>query len=301
MTIHLDPHLKHKKHRNVLYSLVVLLAIIHIVSFSLISIQVSKLSVKLDSDISEVSKNSKAFTENLVGTYDTLYQANFDEISTLLVEQEKEFKEEIKLLNSPIDFSSVVEDAISSIGTVRAGNSIGTYFVLSSEGYLITNHHVIEGSPDAIVVLTHDRKVIAAELISTDPVKDLALLKIPGGYDALPLASSDEVQVGEKVIAIGNPLGLSFTVTEGIVSAINREGPNGLNEYVQTDVSLNPGNSGGPLINTKGKVVGINNFKIGGSEGLGFALEADSIEDFFQESLMLQLAAEQEVIEEQTL
>jgi S1-C subfamily serine protease len=87
------------------------------------------------------------------------------------------------------------------------------------------------------------------------------------------------LKVGEKVIAIGNPLGLSFSVTEGIISALDRVGPNNLAEYIQTDVSLNPGNSGGPLINTRGKVVGINNFKIGDAESLGFALESNSIRD----------------------
>ena len=106
------------------------------------------------------------------------------------------------------------------------------------------------------------------------------LLKIDGGgYDYLELGNSDDLQIGKKVIAIGNPLGLSFTVTEGIVSALHREGPNGLREYIQTDVSLNPGNSGGPLINTQGQAVGMNNFKIGGADSLGFALESNAIKE----------------------
>ena len=103
------------------------------------------------------------------------------------------------------------------------------------------------------------------------------MLKIEGEYQRISLSNSDELQVGNKVIAIGNPLGLSFTVTEGIISALDREGPNGIGEYIQTDVSLNPGNSGGPLISTLGEIVGINNFKIGGAEALGFALESNSI------------------------
>ena len=87
------------------------------------------------------------------------------------------------------------------------------------------------------------------------------------------------MQVGNKVIAIGNPLGLSFTVTEGIISGLNREGPNGLEEYIQTDVSLNPGNSGGPLIDTNGHVIGVNNFKVGDAESLGFALESAALKN----------------------
>jgi len=105
------------------------------------------------------------------------------------------------------------------------------------------------------------------------------LLKISGTYEALELADSDDLQVGRKVIAIGNPLGLSFSVTEGIISALERIGPNGLREYIQTDVSLNPGNSGGPLIDIQGQVIGINNFKIGGAEALGFSLESNAIRD----------------------
>jgi S1-C subfamily serine protease len=292
MPIQQDLHLKHKKHRNVLYSLVILLTIIHIVSFSLISIQVSKLSVKIDSDIEKTKEDSKAFTENLVETYDSLYQTNFQEISTVLSRQQQEFEQEITLLKSPAlkgDFSELITQSTASIGTVRAGNSIGTYFIIHEEGYLVTNHHVIESSPEDITVLTYSREIIPAELISADSTLDLALLKIPGKYDALPLADSTKVKVGEKVIAIGNPLGLSFTVTEGIVSAVKRPGPNGLGIYVQTDVSLNQGNSGGPLINTQGEVVGMNNFKVGGSEGLGFAIEADAIKDFVEKSISIEL------------
>lgn len=106
---------------------------------------------------------------------------------------------------------------------------------------------------------------------------DIALLKIDGTYTPLTLANSDNINIGEKVIAIGNPLGLQFSVTEGIVSGINRPGANGLNYYIQTDAALNPGNSGGPLIDVQGKVIGINNFKIGAGESLGFALESNYI------------------------
>jgi len=288
MAIQQELHLKHKKHRNILYSLVILLAITHIISFSLISVQVSKLSTKLDSDIARTGEESKSFTENLVEKYDELYQENFREITSVLTQQQEEFEQEITLLKSPAlkgDFSHLIEQSTSSIGTVRAGNSLGTYFIVRKDGYLVTNNHVVEGSSNEISVLTYDRKVVPAELINSDSVKDLVLLKIPGNYDALPLADSSKVKVGEKVIAIGNPLGLSFTVTEGIVSAVGRTGPNGLSRYIQTDVSLNPGNSGGPLISTQGEVIGINNFKIGGSEGLGFALESDAVREFLDESI----------------
>jgi len=105
----------------------------------------------------------------------------------------------------------------------------------------------------------------------------------------LELADSDDVQIGEKVIAIGNPLGLQFSVSEGIVSGIHRPGLNEMEVYIQTDAALNPGNSGGPLINKKGEVIGINNFKIGGTEGMGFALESNSIKETVNEIAMLTL------------
>jgi serine protease Do len=106
------------------------------------------------------------------------------------------------------------------------------------------------------------------------------LLRIDGqNITEIKLGDSNLLRIGEKVIAIGNPLGLSFSVSEGIVSGLDRMGPSGWNEYIQTDVSLNPGNSGGPLINSKGEVVGINNFKITDTEGLGFALRSNSIRE----------------------
>ena len=109
---------------------------------------------------------------------------------------------------------------------------------------------------------------------------DIAILKIDETtYSPLILANSNNIQVGEKVIAIGNPLGLQFSVSEGIVSAVHRKGDNNINAYIQTDASLNPGNSGGPLIDTEGKVIGINNFKVSGSESLGFALESNYIKE----------------------
>lgn len=273
-----DPHASHKTHRNVLYALVIVLAIFHIVSFTLISLQVSRLNVKIDSEISDTDKELRSYTDNLIEAYDSLYQENFNEISLLLIEQEQDFKEEIdELRSNQDDFSSVVQDALRSVVTVSTGSSIGTGFIIDGEGYIVTNHHVIDGKEESVRVLTYDRDVLLAEYIGSDVTRDLAVLKVDGNFEELKLAESDELQVGNKVIAIGNPLGLSFTVTEGIISGLNRVGPNGLEEYVQTDVSLNPGNSGGPLINNNGEVVGINNFKIGGAEALGFALQSDSI------------------------
>ena len=268
----------HKKHRVALYTLVAILSIIQITSFIILSIQISKLELKIDNGLKQTDEELRKYSDSLMGSYNVLYQDNFKQISTIIAEQEKDFEQRISLLKiDQKDFSKVIETAIKSVVTVSTEKSIGSGFIINSEGYLVTNYHVIDGQEDNIVVLNNKREIISADFIGKDEIRDIALLKIEGNYTPLALATKESLQVGEKVIAIGNPLGLSFTVTEGIISALDRAGPSGLNEYVQTDVSLNPGNSGGPLIDIEGKVVGINNFKIGGAESLGFSLESDAI------------------------
>lgn len=176
------------------------------------------------------------------------------------------------------DFSGIIESVVPSVVTVRTDVGQGTGFLINSDGYLVTNAHVLSGGHE-VYAITYEQEIIPAELIGYDANIDIALLKIEGNYKKLRLASSDDIQVGEKVIAIGNPLGLQFSVSQGIVSGVHREGLNGLRAYIQTDAALNPGNSGGPLINKEGEVIGINNFKIGAGESLGFALESEYIEE----------------------
>lgn len=159
----------------------------------------------------------------------------------------------------------------------------GSGFIISKDGYILTNNHVVDGANTITVILTDEREY-TAELVGSDPQSDVALLQIKGGGNlpTLPLGNSDELEVGEWVIAIGNPFGLSSTVTAGLVSAIGRSSV-GINEYenfIQTDAAINPGNSGGPLINTDGEVVGINSAlfsRTGGYMGIGFAIPIDMV------------------------
>jgi len=190
------------------------------------------------------------------------------------------FKTELKELKSTVssDFSSIIEESLPSVITVKTDVSQGTGFLISSDGYFITNAHVLSGAR-TVSVVNYEQNEISASFVGYDADFDIALLKISGNYDALILGNSDDVQIGESVIAIGNPLGLQFSVSEGIISAVNRIGQNSEYAYIQTDAALNPGNSGGPLINKKGKVIGINNFKIGGGENIGFALESNYIRE----------------------
>lgn len=172
----------------------------------------------------------------------------------------------------------------------RESQSMGSGFVISSDGYLLTNHHVIEGA-DEILVRLNDRSEYIAELVGTDPNSDLALLKIDAsGLSAVEFADAKSLEVGEWVIAIGSPFGLDYSASAGIVSAIGRSLPkeNGSNyvPFVQTDVAINPGNSGGPLFNMKGQVVGVNSqiyTRSGGYMGLSFAIPANVAKDVIKQ------------------
>jgi len=170
----------------------------------------------------------------------------------------------------------------------RKQSGLGSGFIISKDGFILTNNHVIEDA-DVIKVSLSDDREFMAKVVGTDPQSDVALLKIedPENLPVLELGDSDALEVGEWVIAIGNPFGLSETVTVGVVSAKGRSSV-GLNKYenfIQTDAAINPGNSGGPLINVQGKVIGINTAlfsRTGGYMGIGFAIPinmAQSIED----------------------
>ena len=159
---------------------------------------------------------------------------------------------------------------------------LGSGFIIDSAGIVVTNNHVIEGA-DEITIIMFDQEEYKAELLGRDPKGDLAVLKFDPGerkISSVNWGNSDEVRVGDWSIAIGNPLGLGGTVTAGVVSAISRDIGNGpYVKFIQTDASINRGNSGGPLFNTKGEVIGINTAIIsqsGGSIGLGFAIPSNS-------------------------
>jgi len=150
----------------------------------------------------------------------------------------------------------------------------GSGFIISDDGYIITNNHVVS-SAKTIKIKLLDKRSFDAEVIGNDPKTDLALIKIkdPKKLPVLPLGDSDALQVGEWVMAIGNPFGLSHTVTAGIVSAKGRNiGAGNYDDFIQTDASINPGNSGGPLINISGEVVGINTLINASGQGIGFAI-----------------------------
>jgi serine protease Do len=164
-------------------------------------------------------------------------------------------------------------------------HGMGSGVVISPDGYIVTNNHVVDGAVD-IRVTTSNRRVLKAKLIGTDPVTDLAVLKVEGkDLASAPWGDSKEVRPGQTVLAFGNPYGFRFTVTRGIVSAVNRANPDPTDrtkpgEFIQTDAAINPGNSGGPLVDARGQVVGINTFLVSPSgtfSGMGFAIPSQIV------------------------
>ncbi len=157
---------------------------------------------------------------------------------------------------------------------------LGSGVIVDPSGIIVTNHHVV-GQADEIKVLLADRSEFTARLIGTDPKSDLAVVKIEAqGLPTIPWADSDRLEVGEYVLAVGNPFGLNQTVTMGIVSAVGRArmGIAEYEDFIQTDAAINPGNSGGPLVNARGEVVGINTAifsRSGGNMGIGFAVPSN--------------------------
>ena len=229
-----------------------------------------RLNQKIEDFQLETQSKINDLTESLIQTNEILDK----EVGSL--------SQELSLLkaSASADFSGIIESAIKAVVTIKTSAGFqGTGFIINKNGYVVTNAHVLADESgtlaDSIQIITFEQGKKNAEFIGFNREFDIALLKISGEYDPLKFGNSNKTQIGEKVIAIGNPLGLQFSVSEGIISAVHRTGINGLNIYIQTDAALNPGNSGGPLINNQGEVIGINNFKIGSGENLGFALESN--------------------------
>lgn len=168
----------------------------------------------------------------------------------------------------------------------QRGNGSG--FIVNSNGEILTNAHVVDGA-DRVTVELKDGRKFDGQVLGEDPVTDVAVIKIDAdNLPTVPLGDSDKVQPGEAVIAIGNPLGLNYTVTSGIISAIGRSSSDiGASDkrvdYMQTDAAINPGNSGGPLLSARGRVIGMNTAIIRGAQGLGFAIPVNTVKRISQE------------------
>jgi S1-C subfamily serine protease len=199
----------------------------------------------------------------------------------------------VAFIESEMPASAAAPSPFSPFGEPQpepeGGTATGSGFVIDDEGHLLTNNHVVEGAERIQVKLGDSETTYDAELVGSDPSMDLALLDVKAPQEQLhplPLGRSGEMEVGDPVVAIGNPFGLDRTVTSGIVSALQRqiEAPDGfsITDVIQTDAAINPGNSGGPLINAAGEVIGINSQIAtggggGGNVGIGFAIPIDTV------------------------
>jgi putative serine protease PepD len=198
------------------------------------------------------------------------------------------------------------------VANTSEGQATGTGFVVSKDGLIVTNDHVVDGASQVKVMIGTSQKAQDATVVGADPSRDLALIKVDASnLKTLTLADSSNVGVGDAAYAIGNPYGLDQTFTSGIVSALNRtlQAPDGtaINGAIQTDAALNPGNSGGPLLNSGGQVIGVNS-QIetgqsgggeGGNVGIGFAIPSNTVKTFIDEAKSGKLAPQQQTQQDQ--
>jgi putative serine protease PepD len=188
------------------------------------------------------------------------------------------------------------KDAVAYIAAASPqGEGAGSGFVVSSDGLVVTNAHVVDGATQVAVKIGTDGEQLPAEIVGIDPSQDLALLDVDANdLPTLSLGDSDAVEVGDDVYAIGNPFGLDHTFTTGVVSALDRplQAPDGstIEGGIQTDAAINPGNSGGPLLDADGKVIGVNSQIAtggnaqGGNVGIGFAIPSATVERFVEQA-----------------
>ncbi len=175
-------------------------------------------------------------------------------------------------------------------GREQTAQSLGSGFIWSKDGIIVTNNHVVEGA-SRITVNFNDGAQLPARVLGVDPDSDLAVLRVDGrNFTAAPIGTSSDLMIGESVVAVGNPFGLSGTVTTGVVSALGRSVPSETQgrtytDFIQTDASINPGNSGGPLLNIEGKVIGINVAIYAQAQGIGFAIPVDRAKKVIQDLL----------------
>lgn len=206
-----------------------------------------------------------------------------------LEKKSTELEEKVDTINvRSSDFSKIATEVARAVVSVRTQSGQGSGVFVSQEGYILTNRHVIEDA-QYINIMDYDSRIYRARVAAIAEGVDLALLKADTNTTPyLLFEPMDNIELGQRVIAVGNPLGLSFTVTEGIVSSIGRTIDSTGIGYIQTDVSINRGSSGGPLVSASKRIVGINTYKITASEGLGFAIPSDVAKDFTERGLALQ-------------
>lgn len=234
--------------------------------------------------LSETLSNDMMAVQNLIRSADDLNKNRYRELNSSIYKVQAESQTAKTQLEKQIatmevsgtDFSKISQQSLPSVVSVLTNIGQGSGAIISSDGQIVTNYHVIDGAK-TISVVTYDKTIYKVDVLGYDDLVDIAVLKIRANetFDELKMGDSSNVEAGQGVVALGNPYGLDFTVTQGIISAI-RKGSNNL-EYLQIDVPINPGNSGGPLIDATGSIIGIVTSRVQGAEGLGFAIPSNTV------------------------
>jgi serine protease DegQ len=226
-----------------------------------------------------VNQVESSLNANLAGSYSLAAKKAMPAVVNIFTSKKSPENPHQKFLDDPA-FRQFFGDQLDDLDSQsQPENSLGSGVIVSEQGLILTNNHVV-ASADEIEIALADGRKLSAKVVGTDPDTDLALIKVDAEHlPAITFASSDKLNVGDVVLAIGNPFGVGQTVTQGIISALGRNhlGINIYENFIQTDASINPGNSGGALIDTNGNLVGINSAiysRSGGSMGIGFAIPA---------------------------
>ena len=238
-------------------------------------------------DIEEMPKIQGRVAPEIGNTQVYSFNNSIEEASKVVVNisTQKKIKNQATIhpmFNDPF-FQQFFGEFYNQVPREKVERSLGSGVIISSDGYIVTNNHVIEGADKVIVALPGSNKEYTAKIIGVDSRTDLAVIKIEQkNLPFIKFADSSLVKIGDLVFAIGNPFGVGETITQGIVSALNKSGI-GINDYenfIQTDASINPGNSGGALVDSRGALIGINTAiisKSGGNQGIGFAIPSDMV------------------------
>ncbi len=226
-----------------------------------------------------VNQVESSLNANLAGSYSLAAKKAMPAVVNIFTSKKSPENPHQKFLDDPA-FRQFFGDQLDDLDSQsQPENSLGSGVIVSEQGLILTNNHVVAAADEIEIALADGRK-LSAKVVGTDPDTDLALIKVDTEHlPAITFASSDKLNVGDVVLAIGNPFGVGQTVTQGIISALGRNhlGINIYENFIQTDASINPGNSGGALIDTNGNLVGINSAiysRSGGSMGIGFAIPA---------------------------
>ncbi|PIN74029.1 hypothetical protein COV20_02870 [Candidatus Woesearchaeota archaeon CG10_big_fil_rev_8_21_14_0_10_45_16] len=282
--------------QHLIYGIVIAIVLIATVSYTVftkneLSQEISQLQSTIQEQITTLEKTNAQQDQSIQNVESSLEQQG-TEISSRISEVESQSEQRSAVLEESLqnlklqnqDFSEVIDKVIPSVVSIQTNTGIGSGFIISKQGYIVTNYHVVDGISSGAIE-TSNGKRHQFRIVGFDSRADIAVLQInTSGLKVINFGNSNNLRVGEKVIAVGSPGGLDFSVSQGIVSAVGREDSR-KREFVQIDVPINPGNSGGPLINAAGEVVGVNTQKITGFEGVGFALASNYVSDVVDDIL----------------